>query len=83
MSNNIIELPKPSFDDNKLKEVFETQENRRKEWLRKYKTKLDLNDVLQIRDPQSVVEFIPEIVMNMRKEEVRHMYPTNFLDRGF
>lgn len=46
MSNNVIELPKPSFDDNKLKEVNETQENRRKEWLRKYKTKLDLNDVL-------------------------------------
>lgn len=83
MSNNLIELPKPAFDDNKLKEVFEMQENRRKEWLRKYKTKLDLNDVLQIRDPQSVVEFIPEIVMNMRKDELNHMYPANFLDRGF
>ena len=74
---------KPDFDEKKLKEVFDTQENRRKEWLRKYKTKLDLNDVLQIRDPQSVVEFIPEIITNMRKEEIRHMYPTNFLDRGF
>jgi len=74
---------KPDFDEKKLKEVFDTQENRRKEWLRKYKTKLDLNDVLQIRDPQSVVEFIPEIITNMMKEEISHMYPTNFLDRGF
>jgi hypothetical protein len=39
--------------------------------------------VLQIRDPQSVIEFIPEIVENMRREEERHMYPSNFLDRGF
>lgn len=59
-------------------------ELRRKEWLREYKTKLDLNDVLEIRNPQAVVEFIPEIMQNMRKEEKRHMYPSNFLaDKEF
>lgn len=47
---------------NKLKEISKEQENRRKEWLKQYKTKLNINDVLQIRDPQSVIEFIPEIV---------------------
>jgi hypothetical protein len=30
-----------------------------------------------------VVEFIPEIIANMRKEEERHMYPTNFLDKSY
>ena len=48
-------------------------ELRRKEWLREYKTKLDLNDVLEIRNPQAVVEFVPEIMENMRNEEQRHM----------
>jgi len=50
-------------------------EMRRKEYLKNYKTKLDLNDILELRNPQSVVEFIPEIVENMRKEELRHLYP--------
>ena len=47
-------------------------ESRRKEWLKEYKTKLDLNDVLEIRNPQAVVEFVPEIIENIRKEEDRH-----------
>jgi hypothetical protein len=54
-------------------------ESRRKEWLKEYKTKLDLNDVLEIRNPQAVVEFVPEIIENIRKEEDRHLYPKNFL----
>lgn len=59
-------------------------ELRRKDWLREYKTKLDLNDVLEIRNPQAVVEFVPEIMDNMRNEEQRHMYPNNFLaDKNF
>jgi hypothetical protein len=58
-------------------------DNRRREWLKKYKTKLDLNDVLEIRNPQAVIEFVPEIVENMRKEELRHMYPPNFLDKSY
>jgi hypothetical protein len=39
--------------------------------------------VLEIRNPQSVIEFIPEIVANMQLEEVRHMYPASFLDKDF
>ncbi len=58
-------------------------ENRRKNWLKNYKTKLDLNDVLEIRNPQSVVEFLPEIFQNMKTEEERHIYPHNFLDKSF
>ena len=56
----------------------------RKEWLKEYKTKLDLNDVLEIRNPQAVIEFVPEIIENMRNEELSHMYPSTFLtDRTF
>jgi hypothetical protein len=59
-------------------------ESRRKEWLKEYKTKLDLNDVLEIRNPQAVVEFVPEIIENIRKEEMNHLYPRNFLqDKDF
>ena len=58
-------------------------DNRRKNWLKDYKTKLDLNDVLEIRNPQSVIEFIPEIVDNMKLDEKKHMYPANFLDTSF
>lgn len=64
-------------------QITEEMENRRKNWLKQYKTKLDLNDVLEIRNPQSVVEFIPEIFANMKQEEERHMYPSNFLDKNF
>lgn len=59
------------------------RENRRKNWLKEYKTKLDLNDVLEIRNPQSVVEFLPDIFKSMKEEEERHMYPANFLDKSF
>jgi hypothetical protein len=78
--NSEIELTKPRFDDAKLLEIVHEMENRRKNWMKDYKTKLDLNDVLEIRNPQSVIEFIPEIIENMRKEELIHMYPENFLD---
>ena len=81
--NSEIELTKPRFDDAKLLEIVHEMENRRKNWMKDYKTKLDLNDVLEIRNPQSVIEFIPEIIENMRKEELIHMYPENFLDQSF
>ena len=58
-------------------------ESRRKNWMRDYKSKLDLNDVLEVRNPQSVIEFIPEIITNMKIEETRHMYPCDFLDKSF
>jgi len=54
-------------------------DNRRKNWLKTYKLQLNLNDVLEIRNPQAVVEFVPAILENMRKEELNHIYPANFL----
>jgi hypothetical protein len=64
MVNREVELHQ--FDEKKLQAIVEEMELRRKEWLREYKTKLDLNDVLEIRNPQAVVEFVPEIMENLR-----------------
>lgn len=75
----IVRLIKGTFDEKKLGEVVEEHDIRRKEWLKGYRTNLEINDVFEIRNPQSVIEFIPEIVENMRKEEKRHLYPSNFL----
>ena len=58
-------------------------DRRRKNWMKDYKSKLDLNDVLEVRNPQSVIEFIPEIIKNMKTEETRHMYSADFLDKSF
>lgn len=69
--------------DTAIIQVQNEMEARRKNYLKNYKTKLDLNDILELRNPQSVVEFIPEIIENMRKDELNHMYPHNFLDRSF
>lgn len=64
-------------------QIQQEMENRKKNWMKQYKTKLDLNDVLEIRNTQAVVEFIPEIIDNMKEEEKTHMYPSNFLDREY
>ena len=78
-----LDLTKPRFDDAKLQQIVQEMDNRRKNWLKEYKSKLDLNDVLEIRNPQSVIEFIPEIMGNMKIDEKNHMYPYNFLDQSF
>lgn len=82
LSSDAPSLTRPRFDVERLKQIVAEMDLRRKEWLRQYKTNLDLNDVLEIRNPQSVIEFVPEILVNMKKEELNHMYPSNFLDRS-
>ena len=77
-------LPQPqegNFDE-RLAQVAAEMDNRRKDFLKQCKQGLDLNDVLEIRNPQSVIEFINEIMVAMRGEEERHMYPENFLDNS-
>ena len=63
----IVRLIKGTFDEKKLGEVVEEHDIRRKEWLKGYRTNLEINDVFEIRNPQSVIEFIPEIVENMKQ----------------
>lgn len=73
----------PNDKETALIQIQNEMEARRKKYLKEYKKNLDLNDILEIRNPQAVIEFIPEIIVNMKKEEERHMYPNNFLDRSF
>jgi hypothetical protein len=43
-------------------------DKRRKEWVKEHKKKLEVNDILELRNPQAVVEFIPEIVESMFRD---------------
>ena len=61
-----VNQPLDDGSDSKPKlSVAQEMDERRKDWLKTYKTKLDLNDVLEIRNPQSVIEYVPEIIVNM------------------
>lgn len=46
-----LQLAKPKFDEQVLAQIVNEMDQRRKDWLKEYKTKLDLNDVLEIRNP--------------------------------
>lgn len=49
-------------------QITQEMEKRRKEWLNNYKKQLEINDILELRNPQSVVEFIPQIVDSMFRD---------------
>ena len=59
--------------------VAQEMDDRRKDWLKSYKGKLEIYDILEIRNPQSVIEYVPEIIVNMQDEEPAHFYPSDFL----
>jgi len=42
---------RPKFDEEKLKKISAEMDQRRKDWREQQKQKLDLNDVLEIRNP--------------------------------
>lgn len=61
-------------------DIREEMERRRKQWATKFKNdQLTFQDRLEYRNPQAVAEFLPSILENMRLEESRHLYPTDFL----
>ena len=54
-------------------------EKRREDWRRGVRRDLDVADILEMRNPQSVIEFVNSIIVSMKNEEIRHMYPSDFL----
>ncbi len=50
-------------------------EERRKERMKTLTRNLEVCDLLDIRNPQSVAEFAPAIYKNMSIEELQHLYP--------
>jgi hypothetical protein len=59
--------------------VAQEMDERRKDWVKSYKGKLEIYDILELRNPQSVIEYVPEIIVNMQEEEPAHFYPPDFL----
>ena len=40
---------------------------------------LEVCDLLDIRNPQSVAEYAPQIMRHLQQEEMGHMYPQEFM----
>jgi len=40
---------------------------------------LEVCDLLEMRNPQSVAEFAPQIYKNMNADEVKHVYSEDFM----
>jgi len=67
--------PFPAFNLDKLQEVGKQMEERRKERMKTLTRNLEVCDLLDIRNPQSVAEYAPQIYRYLHQEEKRHMYP--------
>lgn len=54
-------------------------EERRKERMKILTRNLEVCDLLDIRNPQSVAEYAPQIMKFLTQEEQNHMYPQDFM----
>jgi len=68
-----------SFNQEKLKVIVAEFEKRREDWRRNIRRDLDVADILEMRNPQSVIEFVNQIIVSMKNEEIKHMYPHDYL----
>ena len=65
--------------EDKAGEVARVMEERRRERMKTLTRNLEVCDLLDIRNPQSVAEYAPANYKNMGLEEVKHVYPGEFL----
>lgn len=68
-----------SFNQDKLKVIVAEFEKRREDWRRNIRRDLDVADILEMRNPQSVIEFVSQIIVSMKNQETHHMYPHDYL----
>jgi predicted transcriptional regulator len=73
-SDEAMEQP-PTLSQAKMEEVARLMEERRKERMKTLTRNLEVCDLLDIRNPQSVAEFAPQIYRYLHSEELNHMYP--------
>jgi len=59
--------------------VAKLVEERRKERMKTLTRNLEVCDLLDIRNPQSVAEYAPQIMRHLQQEEMGHMYPQEFM----
>lgn len=69
----------PTASELRSQEVARIVEERRKERMKTLTRNLEVCDLLDIRNPQSVAEYAPQIYKYLHNEEVRHLYPVDFL----
>ncbi len=62
-----------------LEKVAKIVEERRKERMKTLTRNLEVCDLLEMRNPQSVAEFAPQIYKNMNADEVKHVYSEDFM----
>jgi hypothetical protein len=70
-------MPKFSLDKSEM--VAKIVEERRKERMKVLTRHLEVCDLLDMRNPQSVAEYAPQIYKNMLNEQLIHLYPDNFM----
>ena len=54
-------------------------EERKKERMKSLTRNLEVCDLLDVRNPQSVAEYAPQIYLQLQKEELLHQYPKDFM----
>ena len=54
-------------------------EDRKKERMKALTRNLEVCDLLDMRNPQSVAEYTPAIFSYLCKEEIKHLYPKSFM----
>ena len=62
-----------------MDQVAQLMEERRKERMKTLTRNLEVCDLLDMRNPQSVAEFAPQIYKQLLIEEVDHLYPDDFM----
>ena len=73
------DLTKATFSQDKLEEVAKIMEDRKKQRMKTLTRNLEVCDLLDMRNPQSVAEYAPQIYKNMMNEEEMNMYSSEFL----
>jgi tRNA/tmRNA/rRNA uracil-C5-methylase (TrmA/RlmC/RlmD family) len=67
------------FSTSRLQEIHELAESRRRERVKGLTRNLEVCDLLDMRNVQSVAEHAPKITQFLLEEELRFMLPRNFM----
>lgn len=70
---------KPVITEERLAEVRQIVEDRKKERMKFLIRNLEVCDLSDLRNPQMVTEYANDILKQLHIEEKRHLYPDDFL----
>ncbi len=60
--------------------VAKVMEERRKERMKTLTRNLEVCDLLDMRNPQSVAEYAPQIYKHLNQEEIKFLYSESFME---